>query len=222
MRRLQPKVKERREISIPAELRESLRDILETIHAAKHDPDINIDYGDALQTKDLCGGRYGKGPRPYVFTYYPTGDTKVGKWYLTLGETEIEDIVDGHLQSIRMYCCASPGCRTKFREADDSCLFCDYFDDPNYGTFSVSDGLKLLDARGVDGIHEDSSRDDIIRVLGSPHSAGGGNKDPSLGYIRPWISYDHGDIRIRFEFRKGRILTISIFESPKSDKTNHL
>ena len=72
--RLQPKPKDRREVPIPVELRESLCEVFELIRKAKNDPDIVLDYDDAIQTGAVSGGRYGKDARPYVLTYYPEGD----------------------------------------------------------------------------------------------------------------------------------------------------
>jgi hypothetical protein len=67
--------------------------------------------------------------RPFQFTYYPEGDKKRGRWFLILHETEIEDIGDGRMTEITMYCCTGPDCRTKSREDCDPCFYCDYEDD---------------------------------------------------------------------------------------------
>jgi hypothetical protein len=128
-RRFLPKPKERRKVPIPAELRDSLREVFELILQAKHDPDIVLDYDDAIQVGAVCGGRYGKKPRPYVLTYYPEGEGKRGRWYLTLHRTEIEDIGDGRMTEITMFCCTFPDCHCKFREEKESCFFCDYEND---------------------------------------------------------------------------------------------
>lgn len=128
-RRLQVKAKDRRKVSIPAELRDSLHEVFELIQEARSDPDIVLGFDDAIQVGAVCGGRYGKKPRPYVLTYYPEGDTEKGRWFLTLHRTEIEDIGDGRMTDITMYCCTSPDCRCKFREADEHCFYCDYVDE---------------------------------------------------------------------------------------------
>ena len=128
-RRFLPKPKERRKVPIPAELRDSLLEVFELIQQAKHDPDIVLDYDDAIQVGAVCGGRYGKKPRPYVLTYFPEGEGKRGRWYLTLHRTEIEDIRDGRMTEITMFCCSSPECHCKFREEKENCFFCDYEDD---------------------------------------------------------------------------------------------
>ncbi len=128
-RRFQPKPKERRKVPIPTELRDSLLEVVELIQQAKNDPDIVLDFDDAIQVGAVCGGRYGKKPRPYVLTYFPEGEGKLGRWYLTLHRTEIEDIGDGRMTEITMFCCTSPDCHCKFRDEKESCFFCDYEDD---------------------------------------------------------------------------------------------
>jgi len=128
-RRFLPKPKERCKVQIPAELRDSLPEVFELIQQAKHDLDIVLDYDDAIQIGAVCGGRYGKKARRYVLTYFPEGEGKRGRWYLTLHRTEIEDIGDGHMTEITMFCCTSPDCHCKFREEKESCCFCDYEDD---------------------------------------------------------------------------------------------
>lgn len=114
---------------IPEELRESLREVFELIQRAKHDPEVVLDFDDAIQVGAVCGGRYGSKQRPFVLTYYPAGDTERGRWFLSLHRTEIEDIGDGHMTEIALHCCASPGCRCKFREADEPCFYCDYVEE---------------------------------------------------------------------------------------------
>ncbi len=129
---------------IPAELRESLREVVELIQRARSDPNMVLDHDDAIQVGAVCGGRYGKKPRPYVLTYYPEGDIERGRWFLTLHRTEIEDISDGKMAEVALYCCTSPECRCKFREAADHCFYCDYADDPNYGTFAFPEAESKL------------------------------------------------------------------------------
>lgn len=214
MRRLQPKPKDRRKVPIPAELRDSLREVLELIQQAKHDPDIRLDYDDAIQVGAVCGGRYGKKPRTYVLTYYPEGDRERGRWFLTFDRTEIEDIGDGCLAAISLYCCTSPECRCKFREPDDHCFYCDYADDPNFGNFTFPEAETRLAQRRIAGLSEHSTKDDVVAALGAPDEAGGGTKQPPLGYIWPWIKYRRPDCQLLFEFNKNntRIRSITIME----------
>jgi hypothetical protein len=128
-RRLQPRPKERRKVPIPAELRDALREVVELIRQARRDPDVVLDYDDAIQIGAVCGGRIGRQPRPYVLTYFPEGDRQRGRWCLTLHRTEIEDIAEGRMTELTLFCCTSPDCRCKFREETGTCFFCDYEDD---------------------------------------------------------------------------------------------
>jgi hypothetical protein len=213
MRRLQSKLKERRKVPIPLEFRDSLREVFELIQAAKNDPDIRLDYDDAIQVGAVCGGCYGKNPRPYVLTYYPTGDSEKERWFLTLHKTEIEDISDGRMTEISMNCCISAECRYKFRETDEHCFDCDYFDDPDFGTFDFPLAMERLIQRGISSISQTSTLDDVLEVLGQPDEAGG-NVPSSIGYIWPWIRYRGNDCQIRFEFDKemSSIRNISVIE----------
>jgi hypothetical protein len=129
LRQLRPKPKDRRKVTIPDDLRDSLRDVFELIRQARRDPEINLDFDDAIQVGEVCGGRYGTKQRPFVLTYYPPGDERRGRWFLTLHPTEIEDIADGVMSEITMNCCVSPDCRCKFREGDVPCDLCDYRND---------------------------------------------------------------------------------------------
>src|SRR5436190_18463722 len=115
MRKLQPRPKDRRKVPVPDELRQSLREVFDLIRQAKHDPNIRLDYGDAIQVGAVCGGKYGSKDRPYVLTYFPEGNPDKGRWFLALHRTEIEDIGDGLMTEITMYCCVAPDCECKFR-----------------------------------------------------------------------------------------------------------
>jgi hypothetical protein len=129
MRRKVVKPKERRKVAIPEELRNSMREAYDIIRETKRNGEPPIDFDDAIQTEAVCGGRVGTKLRPFVFTYLPSDDRRRGTWHLTLHRTEIEDIGDGQMTEIAMYCCTSSECRMKFREADEACFFCDYEDD---------------------------------------------------------------------------------------------
>jgi hypothetical protein len=129
MRKLEPKEKERRRVAIPEEMRDAFVEVFQRIEQAKRDPDINISYDDAIQFSGLCGGRSRKSKRPFGFTWHPPGLNKRSRWYLALHRLEIEDIADGRMIDILMYCCTSPDCQMKFREPDEHCFYCDYIDD---------------------------------------------------------------------------------------------
>ena len=129
MRALRVQLKDHRHVPIPDDLRVALRQVHQLLQDAVSDPDIAVDYDDAIQVEGLCGGRYRRGKRPFGFTYYAADRDERGRWYLTLHPLEIEDIADGVMTEITMYCCTSPDCRMKFREADETCFYCDYRDD---------------------------------------------------------------------------------------------
>ena len=200
MFRLQPKPKERRKVPIPTELAEAMREVHWRIEEAKRDPDISIDYDDAIQVGSLCGGRCGKKPRPYEFRYVPYGKREIGRWQLDLAQCEIEDIADGVMTEITMYCCTTPNCGEMFNLADGHCD-CDYVKDPDFGTFEFPEAMDKLRQRGVVGIGEDPTRDDVVAKLGAPQETGG-DATHSFGYIWPWIVYLRDDCQLRFEFDK--------------------
>jgi hypothetical protein len=197
----QPKPKERRRLAIPAELRDALQHVWELIEEAKRDPDINLSFDDAIQVGAICGGRTGEKARPYELTYYPTGDTEPGPWELTLHPLEIEDIADGRMSDIAMYCCTSPTCRRKFREASGNCN-CDYVLDPEYARLSIDAALPRLEGMGITGLTSEANRERIQAILGHPQVTGGGTHHETLGYIKPWIIYLRSDCQLRFEFNK--------------------
>ena len=114
---------------IPDDLRDAMRQVHELLGHAEDDPGIAVDFDDAIQVGGLCGGRYREGKRPFGFTYFPPDRDERGRWLLTLHPQEIEDIADGVMTEIKLYSCTSPDCRMKFREADDTCFYCDYYDD---------------------------------------------------------------------------------------------
>ena len=213
MLRKQPKPKERRTVSIPHELRDSLREAYEIIRAAKNDPDISIDFDDAIQTPHLCGGKTGEKPRPFQFTYYHSENDRTANWQLALHRLEIEDIADGRMTEMSLYCCTSPGCGHKSRDSEDLCD-CDYFEDPNYGTIDFPAARDVLAHWGVSGIDESSGQSDVIEQLGKPSQAGG-DEVRTFGYIWPWIKYLRTDCQLRFEFNKTRerLRNISVMDA---------
>ena len=210
-RTLKPKPKEQRCVPVPDDLRASLQEVWQVIQEAERDPDLRIDYGDAIQVGHVCGGRFGKEIRPFVLTYYPPGDTDRGRWFLTLHPTEIEDIADGVLSALPLYCCASPECRCKFREPNDHCSYCDYESDPARGTFAVPEAISRLKALGVLGLSEASSLEDVKGILGEPFRTGGGEVVDDRA-VHPWAKFRIGGRKIHIAFwtRSGRIKEVTL------------
>jgi len=209
MRRAQPKPKEQRRVPIPGELRDSLKEVWEQVQQASHDPDIALDFDDAIQVGAVCGGRVGVGSRPYALTYYPAGDAQRGRWFLKLHPAEIEDIADGSQTEILMHCCTAPGCHCKFREEGELCDDCDYVPDREYAHLAVEDALPRLEEMGIAGLTAVASRDDVLAILGQPQISGGDVQDPVLGYVNPWIKYRRPDGQLRFEFSQGVIKSVT-------------
>jgi hypothetical protein len=208
--RVQPK--QLRDVPIPLPLRSALREVHSIIEEAERDPDIDISYDDAIQAPGICGGRYGSEPRPFILTFYPRDDYDRDKWFLELGEIEIEDIADGVITHLPMHCCTSPECHTKFSDPSDTCFYCDYTDDPSFGAFSFPDALQKLRDMNITTINDSSIRDDVLQALGNPDKSGGG--DTIHGHVHPWIFYRRPDCQLRFEFENnGHLRSVSFFPS---------
>jgi hypothetical protein len=212
MLRPQPKEKDRRRVAVPDDLREALREALFLINESKRDPDVRVDFDDAIQVGCLVGGRVGTGKRPFEFTYYQRDGIRETQWHLALHMLEIEDISDGCMTEITLYCCRTPDCGHKSNDPEYLCD-CDYVNDPYVGNIYFPDALEALRRLGITEIAESSRRDDVIKLLGEPTLSGGGEKDPEYGYIWPWIKYHRTDCQLRFEFQKSRKLRmISILD----------
>jgi len=213
MLRPQPKEKERRRVEIPADLRDALREAHFLIAESKHDPDVRVDYDDAIQCGCLIGGSVGTRQRPFEFTYYADGFRQSkALWHLALNPLEIEDICDGHMTELTLFCCRTPDCGHKSNDPEDRCD-CDYVEDPYFGNIKPCDTEEALRRIGLPQITQSSTRGDIVQVLGEPPEFGGGEKHPAFGYVWPWIKYSRTDCQVRFEFQKsGALRMLSIME----------
>lgn len=111
-----------------------------------------------------------------------------------------------------LHCGLTRACRVMATAPDDLCD-CDYIDDPYYGNVKLTDVDEALRRMGLSKITSDVSREEVIRMLGDPQEAGGGEKTPTLGYIWPWIKYHRVDCQLRFEFQKsGQLRGLSILD----------
>lgn len=211
MLRLQPKPKDRRKVRIPDELREALGEVLHIIKEARRDPQVSLDFDDAIQVDPLCGGRYQKKPSRYHLRYW-CGDPANGRaWDLELGDLEIEDIASGWATELTLYCCVSPGCGHRSNKAGRYCD-CDYERDRSFGTFPFPEAHEVVRRLGITGISESSTREDVFAALGPAGEVGGGETS-QYGYIWPWVKYRRADCQIRFEFGKnGQIRSISVMD----------
>ncbi len=213
MLRAEPKEKEKRRVAIPEDLRDAMRDVHYFIGESQRDPEICVDYDDAIQCGCLTGGRVGSKKRPFEFTYFPNGDRSAQSgWELALHPLEIEDIADGCMTEVSLYCCKSPECGHKSTDKEALCK-CDYVNDPFVGRIGLSDMDEALRRIGVTGITRKTSRNEILQLLGAPQVSGGGGFHPTFGYVCPWINYMRTDCQLRFEFQKsGRLRGISIHD----------
>lgn len=151
--------------------------------------------------------------RPFEFTYYPDGTrSSQSRWHLALHPLEIEDIAEGFMTELNLYCCKSTECGHKSADPDDLCD-CDYIEDPYFGNVMLTDVDEALRRIGLPDITQDSSQNAIVQLLGEPQETGGGETHPTFGYIWPWIKYHRTDCQLRFEFQNsGRLRGISILD----------
>jgi hypothetical protein len=188
-----------------------MSEIFSLLQLARQDPDICLDYGDAIQVGHVCGGRYQKKPSRFELTYSPEGERENGWWRLDIDRYTIEDIADGRQTQISLYCCETPGCGAMFNKADGYCD-CDYIRDPDFGRFDFPEAEEKLRQRGIDGIGAGADRDAVIAMLGPP-TLTGGDCDSRFGYIGPWIRYQRDDCQVGFQFgRDGKLQEFSIMD----------
>jgi hypothetical protein len=210
--RREPREKDRLRVPVSEELRRLLKEVNFLINESKRNADVRVDYDDAIQLENLIGGRVGTKKRPFEFTYYPEGKGKKSRWRLALHPLEIEDIADGCMTELTLYCCRTPGCGHQSTDREDLCD-CDYVEDLYSGNVKFPEATEALRRIGVSGVTPESTREEVIGLLGEPTFSGGGQKDPTFGFIWPWIKYHRFDCQLRFEFGKGGgIRLVSILE----------
>jgi hypothetical protein len=73
-----------------------------------------------------------------------------------------------------------------------------------FGTKSFPAALEILREIGVEKIVADSTKEQVIQILGTPGEAGGDTDSPVLGYIDLWIKYMRADCQLRISFEKGK------------------
>jgi hypothetical protein len=129
MRHQSIKPKVRRLVEVPEELKRAMQEVWPTVRHARKNPKKYLGIDDGIQTDRLIGGLEDLERKPFRFTFTPWGASKRSRWYLWVDHTEVEDIGDGHLKELKMYCCASPECEMKFSREDDTCFYCDWEDD---------------------------------------------------------------------------------------------
>lgn len=208
MLKRKPKEKERRKVAIPAELHDALQEAWYIVNESKRDPGVRVDYDDAIQVPPcLVGGKVGTKKRPFEFTYYVDGDRKT-RWHLAFHPLELEDIADGHMTELRLYCCRTPDCGHKSNDPEFLCD-CDYENDPFTGHIALADTAEALRRRGITGISDISTKADVIAVLGQPDASRDAERNTPA-----WIKYHRADCQLHFQFeRSGKLKMLTVMEA---------
>jgi len=182
-----------------------MQEVFRLIKEEKRDPDVVLNFDDAIQIGPLCGGRVGTERRPYQFTYYLNRNG--GQWRLALHRCDIEDIADGRLTEMTMYCCKTPNCGYMSNLNEGGCK-CDYVRNPDFGHFVFPEAREKLAQRGITTVSETSTKQDVLAALGPPDLSGGGTDG-----IPVWVKYHRDDCQVHFEFKKSRqISMVTIME----------
>jgi hypothetical protein len=126
MRRQATKPKRHESVVIPSELVAFFVDVHRQIEES--DEGTLIESDDLLQTDFAYGGR--DGDDQFSFTYFPERGIRQ-KWQLSLSPDEIARIARGESETLKLWACTQPDCRSKFGTADGpQCFYCDWEDQP--------------------------------------------------------------------------------------------
>jgi hypothetical protein len=89
-------------VDVTPELRADMQSVCEYLDEVADDPDVDIDYDDAIQIGSLCGGRINRRKDLYLFTYYlSSGDD----WMFEAARTILDGIADGSISRISVTAC---------------------------------------------------------------------------------------------------------------------
>jgi hypothetical protein len=88
--------------------------------------------------------------------------------------------------------------------------------DMRYRFVSLAVAVQIFRNSGVDRLDEASTKEDILRVFGPPHAAGGG-EHPKYGFIPDWMRYDRPDGSIRFAFDGDAVHDVGFLPPPEVD-----
>jgi hypothetical protein len=174
-------------VPVPPSLREFMWDVSDRIRAA--DDSATTVSDDLLQCEQGYGGLREGGRFDFVF--FPNGQDR---WEFSLLADEIDEIGSGHRNELRVRVNDEPS-------ADPWSL----------GNLDLSQALKKLDSIGVKGLSQNSSRADVIALLGKPGAQGGDEPSPRRRYAEPWVKYWLPQCQVHFVFfRSGKLRRISI------------
>jgi hypothetical protein len=143
---------------------------------------------DLLQCEHGYGGLSEDGLFDFVF--FPN---KQERWEFRLIAGEIDEIGSGHRTEVRV------------RINDDPPV------DPwSLNNLDLPQGLAKLESIGIKGLSEQSSRADVVGLLGEPGAQGGDDRLPDGRPIEPWVKYWLPECQAHFAFfRSGKLRRIS-------------
>ncbi len=176
------------------------------IAAAKRDRHLSLNHDQAIQCSCLVGGLVGNEPRPFCWRYYPAANgSSNSRWDLATNHLEIQDMADGFVTELSLYCCQEPNCGYKSTTPDGTCD-CDFVDDPFLGEVALGNATEALGRIGVTNLTQFSLRDEVLARLGPPTESGGREIHQRLGPVWRWIKYERPTCWLRFDFKASGVL----------------
>lgn len=135
MREERRKPKTQETVIIPANLALFLTEVHREIVAG--DEVTTIESDDLLQYEEYnfaYGGLIDSETGEYGFRYFPDeyseNEQHENTWDFKLNKTDIEKIVEGEITELPLWACRENSCGCKFPNADDSCFYCDWIEQP--------------------------------------------------------------------------------------------
>lgn len=113
-----PPEKELRTVAVPLKLREYMAETFSLYDGGWDE----LPYIDDCLQGSLVGGKVKGHKRPYRFVFRFGSEN----WNLAFDHTQIEDIGDGIITEIKLYCCKDPDCSFASSLPDETCWKCDW------------------------------------------------------------------------------------------------
>lgn len=173
-------------VPVPETLREFMADVSDRVRAEEDSATTVSD--DLLQCDRGYGGLREDGL--FEFVFFPNAHDR---WEFRLLADEIEEIGSGHRTELRV------------RINDDPPV------DPwLLNNLDLAAGLAKLESIGVKGLSANSSRTDVVALLGTPGAEGGGDLLSDGHRVEPWIKYWLPQCQAHFAFfRSGKLRRIT-------------
>jgi len=135
MREEHRKSKTLERVVIPDNLALFLKEVHREIVAG--DEVAAIESDDLLQYEEYnfaYGGLNDWETGEYRFRYFPDeykeNEQHENTWDISLNKTDIERIVTREIKELSLWACPEDSCGCKFPDADGSCFYCDYVEQP--------------------------------------------------------------------------------------------